>query len=327
MAMRVAHPGHNEVGWNTSFSQEYPLLQLAWDSVSLGLLKECPRKYWLTIIMGYNGRTLNVHLLFGLLYHGALEHYDHSRARGEDHAAGVRAAIRYCLSESWDHERNRPLVFDDANKNRLTLVRTVVWYLEQFCPNGVDPCETVILANGKPAVELSYRYNTQVQAFTGEEFILSGHLDRLIKFQDQKYILDRKTTKNTLSMDYFAKFTPDNQFSGYCLAGQVALSEPIAGLIVDAAQVAVTFSRFQRAPVYRTTEQLSEWFTDTTMYFHMAEIYARSGHWPMNDKSCNNYGGCEFRGICGKSPLVRKKWLEASFVRTKWDPLVARGDI
>ena len=31
---------------NSSFSTEIPNLQLAWDSTSLGLLKECPRKYY-----------------------------------------------------------------------------------------------------------------------------------------------------------------------------------------------------------------------------------------------------------------------------------------
>ena len=47
-----------------------------------------------------------------------------------------------------------PMEFEDTIKTRFTLLRSVVWYLEQF---ENDPCETVILADGRPAVELSFR--------------------------------------------------------------------------------------------------------------------------------------------------------------------------
>ena len=41
--------------------------------------------------------------------------------------------------------------------------------------------------------------------------------------------------------------------------------------------------------------------------------------------SCgNNYGGCVFKGICNKDPVVREKFLETDFEKRVWDPMVPR---
>lgn len=322
--MPTAKPG--TVG-NTAFSAKTPNLQLAFDSTSLGALKECPRKYELVILEGHVARHENVHLAFGQLYHGALETYDHKRFAGSTHDEAVREAVRYCLvntrvalpNGSW-----RPRDWGDSQKNRFTLVRTVVWYLEQFKD---DPARTVRLANDKPAVELSFRFETDYTSVAGETFLLCGHMDRVAEFEGSIYVLDRKTTKHTLYPEFFDGFSPDNQMSLYDIAIRVVYGQPSKGIIVDAAQVGVTFSRFLRGFVPRSDEQRAEWYADAGYWMGQAEVFAIKNYWPMNDKSCGNYGGCQFRGICGKSPLVRDKWLQANFTRRVWDPLAIRGDI
>jgi len=309
---------------NSSFSSILPNHQLAWDSTSMGLLKECPRKYELSIIRGYAPRHESVHLTFGGLYHAALERYDHAKANGDDHAEATRKALHWLLIATWDSARGRPWISDDNYKNRFTLVRTVLWYLEHFRD---DPVETVILANGKPAVELSFRIDIHHPTSSGESRLWCGHMDRLGKFQDSIWVLDRKTTRGQLNESYFSKFSPDNQFSGYTFAGKVAFHFEVKGLIVDAAQVLVNSSQFQREMVRRSDAQLHEWYRDITIYMDQAESYAAAGYWPMNDKACGNYGGCQFRGICSKTPSVRDEWLRREFVRRTWDPLQVRGDI
>lgn len=290
----------------------------------MGAFKECARKYELSIKLGFAPRAESVHITFGLLYHAALERYDHAMAQGQSHEAATITAVRYVLTATWNSKLNRPWISDDKNKNRLTLLRSVVWYLEQFAN---DPIATVILADGKPAVELSFRFEIGLRAQSGEDFLWCGHLDRLGVMNDKVYILDKKTTKNTIDPNYFEKYTPDNQFSGYTLGGRVAYSQPIAGLIVDAVQVAITFSRFQRGLVQRTEAQLEEWHKDLMLWLRQAEGYARDGYWPQNDKSCGLYGGCPYRGICSKSPAQREQWLKADYITRVWDPLQIRGDI
>jgi hypothetical protein len=309
---------------NSALSSLIPNLQIAWDSTSLGLLKECPYKYRLAILEGWQPRRISVHLTFGLHYHAALERYDHARFAGEGHEAATILAVRYALEATWDKELGRGWISDDKYKNRLTLVRTVVWYLEQFRD---DPIETVRLANGKPAVELSFRYEIGYESPSGEPYLSCGHLDRMGTFQDQTYIIDRKTSKSIIDQSFFEKFSPDNQFSTYALAGSMVYSLPIQGIIVDGAQIAIGFSRFARGIVQRTPEQLAEWHRDLGMWLRTAEGYAKAGHWPQNEKSCGSYGGCQFRGVCAKSPSVRERWLKADFTKRIWDPLQVRGDI
>lgn len=313
---------------NSSFHPSIPGLQIAWDSTSLGTFKTCPRKYQLSIIEGWTPRRTSVHLIFGLHYHKALERYDHSRSQGVPHEQAAIDAVRQALSDTWerpkDGSRGGPWLSDDQYKNRLTLVRTVVWYLDHF---SEDTVQTVQLANGRPAVELSFRFASDFTTQDGEPFIICGHLDRLGDYNGQTYVLDRKTTKSTISQNWFNDFTPHNQFSLYCFAAKVIYRHEVKGLIVDGAQIAVGFSRFERAIIPRTETQLEEWWQELGMTLKLAEYYAHAGHWPMNDTACGNYGGCPFREVCSKPPGIRQKWLEGMFVKRVWDPLQVRGDI
>src|SRR5215469_5106362 len=126
--------------------------QFAWDSTSLGWLKTCPRLYQYSMIEGWRPKQPSIHLHFGLLYHAALERYDRFRAEGLTHEDALRETTRQALVDSWPWDFE-PLERD--TKNRETFIRSVVWYLDEFGEN--DTCETVILNNGKPAVELSFK--------------------------------------------------------------------------------------------------------------------------------------------------------------------------
>lgn len=298
-------------------------VQFAWDSVSIGALKKCPKYYEHTIVQGWRSRMDNVHLTFGIIYHGACERYDHAKANGSSHDAAMLIAVRWALNATWDSKMKRPWVSEDKNKNRDTLLRTIIWYLDQFGQN--DPIQTLTLANGKPAVELSFRMELDfAPRGAAEPFMLCGHLDRIGVLNDRIKIVDKKSTKHLLDDKYFDQYTPDNQFSGYSFAGRVIYNIPLTGIIVDAAQVAVTFTRFQRREVTRTTEQLDEWYSGLKVTLEQAQDYAKHNFWPLNDKACF---GCEFRKICSISPSLRERWLAAGFIKRTWDPLVTRGDV
>ncbi len=314
-------------------------IQFAWDSTSLGWLKTCPRLYQYSMIEGWRSRGQSVHLDFGSFYHSALELYDRHRALGADHATALYEAVKYCLEVTWvvgeiidgnlDVSVGKPMDWGHNLKTRETLVRSVIWYLEEFGEN--DAAHTVILKNGKPAVELSFRLEmdwgprTQSHpAFIGQPYILSGHLDRVVEFNGGIYVMDRKTSSTTIGSYYFDGYNPDNQMSLYTFASKVIYQTPVRGVIIDAAQIAVGFTRFSRGFTFRTEAQTEEWLENTRYWLRLAEQFAKSGFWPMNDKSCHQYGGCAFRKVCSKSPEVRQKFLESDFTKRHWNPLEAR---
>ena len=141
--------------------------------------------------------------------------------------------------------------------------------------------------------------------------------------------MDQKTTGTTLGDRYFDQYEPNNQMTLYTLAGQVILDAPVKGVIIDAAQILLEKpNRFARGFTYRTRDQLDEWLLDLRFWLNIAESFAESDYWPLNDTSCDKFGGCKFRGICSKSPEVRDQFLRADFNQlepdARWNPLRSR---
>jgi hypothetical protein len=138
------------------------------------------------------------------------------------------------------------------------------------------------------------------------------------------YITDQKTTGGTVGTYYFNNFSPSNQMSGYAFAGQAILHSPVSGVIIDAAQIAVNFTRFGRGITTRSKDQLEEWFEGVLETISIARDFTRRGVFPMNPTACGNYGGCPFRILCSRSPKVRDNFLKSDFVPHHWDPMEDR---
>jgi hypothetical protein len=327
---------------NHSFSMQLPQLQTIIDQTSLGEFKLCPRRYYYRIVEGWVPRQPSVHLQFGLLLHQGRETYERVRSQGADHQTALRETVRDILSCTWDKRTGKAWHSGHSEKNRFTLIQTLVWYLDAYGAN--DPAKTVMLRNGKPAIELTFKFvprdfytGDEFIAITGEPIYFAGHLDRLAILQGSTFICDLKTTGSSYLGDkFFSQFNPDNQVSFYTYAGKWSLTEPealdetsntpeIAGLIIDAAQIRVNFTRFERQIIPRTTPQIVEWLTDTKHWLQLMGIYAERNYWPMNDKSCSMYGGCPYRPVCSRTPGARQNWLEADYVRSTWDPSQARS--
>lgn len=302
-------------------------IQFAWDSTSLGYIKTCPRLYQYIMIEGWSPKEDSVHLRFGIEFHKALEEYDLFRHEGNNHNAALRMVIHNILIrvKEWDPD---PTTKAGNYKNPNTLVSLVIDYLDKFAD---DPAKTVIRESGRPATEVSFRFELDwgPQAAPDTVYVLSGHLDRVVDYNGQTLVMDRKTTTTTPSSYYFDQFAPNNQMSLYTIAGQIVLGAPIKGVIIDAAQILLEKpNNFTRGFTFRTPDQSQEWLNDLRFWFHQAETYALANYWPMNDTACDKFGGCKFRGVCSKDPSVRQRFLEADFIKLapeeRWNPLKPR---
>lgn len=320
-------------------------LQFGWDATSIKAFETCPRYYFYKHIEGWQPRRKSVHLIFGGHYAKALESYHAYVASGFTQDEAVREVIAELMIETWNYpscvscsgtgeagpnmtcaecggdgyvaEGGAPWQSDHNTKTRENLVRTVVWYLDQF--GSDDNCKTLILSSGKAAVEHSF----QIDMDNG--IVYAGHMDRVVEYGHKIYVQDQKTTGTTITPRFFEQFNPDTQMSGYTFAGKALFGIPIHGVMIDGAQIAVGFSRFERGFTFRDEGQLNEWY-DTTMHTVLrAQEATRENFFPMNAQSCGNYGGCQFRNVCSRSPHVREQFLKADFEKQpRWDPLQAR---
>ncbi len=302
----------------------------AWSSTTLGLLKECPRKFQYTVIEGWQSRDESIHLRFGIEYHHALQDYAIARAEGQRHEDAIHDTVRALQSRvhDWNPDRTTRA---GKYKNRETIVGLVLDYLDHF--GADDPAATYILDDGSPAVELTFKFELDwgpAEGTEGVPYLLCGHLDRVVTLHDDLYVMDRKTSLSALGSYYMDQWTPSNQMTLYALAGKVMLNQPVKGVIIDAAQVLLEKPHaFARGFAYRTEDQLSEWLVDLRYYLREAEDYATANYWPQNDTACNKFGGCQFREVCSASPHVREAYLADRFDRgdhnAAWNPFYERS--
>jgi hypothetical protein len=276
------------------------------------------------MIEGRGSRDESVHLRFGIEYHQAMQEFDLLIAEGVEREDAIREVIHNLLKRNhgWevDHDSRA-----GKYKNRNTLIRLVIDYFDFFNP---DPAKTYILQSGKPAVELSFRFSLDF-GVAGVPYMLSGHLDRVVEFSDELFVMDRKTTQTTLGSYYFDRYDPDNQMTIYTLAGKTILKSPIKGVIIDAAQIMLEQeNRFIRGITYRNDQRLDEWLHDLQVHLRLSEMYAEIDYWPQNDTACDKFGGCRFREVCSKAPSVREQFLKGKFDKLepeeRWNPLKPR---
>lgn len=298
-------------------------IQVFWDATSLDLAQSCPRKYYYSMIRGIRPKEQSVHLLFGGIYASALEHFYKHRATGSSVNEALRLVVHEALISSWDEEKGVPKAFDDPKKTRAALIRTIIWYVEQFANETEDGLRTYHLQDGKPAVELSFSLELN------EDIVYCGHLDRVVQMGEELYVMDQKTTGGTVGPYYFNGFSPSNQMSGYSFAGQVILKSPVRGVIIDAAQIAVNYTRFERGITSRSKDQLEEWYQATiqsiSAFRRQVEIGPENEQaYPQNPTACGNYGGCSFRILCSRSPKVRENFIQSDFTSHNWDPATPR---
>lgn len=285
-------------------------MQIEINSSSLGPFKLCPRRYYYEILWQWRSRVPSVHLAFGDHLHRGRQQYALRRAHGHGHDEALSEVIEWAMIETWDALHGRAIDWGHPKKTRSALVRALVWYLDQFGEN--DAFTTAVLADGSPAIEVHFKFPL---ASMPKPISLCGTLDRVAEMNGDLYVLDIKTTEHQIDSGYFQRYSPDNQFSLYALAGQVLLSRPIRGIICDAIQVGHDFVRMQRGLIPRDGALLEEWLYDAQEVIKHMGACATSQYWPQNDKACGLWGGCPFRAVCGASPSSRQTILEANFTR------------
>jgi len=286
----------------------------------------CPRYYQYSIVESWEPALKSAHLTFGMHYATALEHFFKYRAEGESYDDATARVVHEALIDTWEYRLDAegvpipgtgaPWFSMHDTKSRENLIRSIIWYLDQFKDDNLITME---LANGKAAVELSFTLSVD------NDLLLCGHLDRVVLYGDDPYIMDQKTTGSTISPRFFDQFSPDSQMSLYTFCGRSILGNPVRGVVIDGAQIAVGFTRFERGFTFRTEAQLEEWYEGMLAQVATTQRYTQDGFFPMNPASCGNYGGCRYRSVCSKSPELREQFLRADFVKRKpWNPLERR---
>lgn len=272
-----------------------PNIQRAWSPSSLKTFQQCPRKYFYSYIQGWRFPSAD-YFDFGTIYHTVLNEWDRARIEGAGPEEATLLVARRALELTEDYQ------WTDNRRGREQLVRACVWYADKYADNKLY---ALPLPSGAPAIEVSFKLLLPLVNPDGDNYLLAGYMDLVAEYGSMAVVVDRKTTVSMVEGRYFEQFSPDNQVSCYVLAANVLLGRNMDGMLIDACQTGVGFSRHERDFASRTPEQLDEWLSDTEVWIRRAETCAMEGHWPMNPNSCHHFRGCEFRQFCNKAASTR----------------------
>lgn len=325
------------VGPNSSFIGNF---QFAIDATSANLFRACPRKYQLALLEGWHEKAQRPPLRWGIAFHTCMEVWHkllvlspHPLIPHDLRSNGYKYRMMLPVTKLAGL-LGETLPPGDNLRTKETLVRSVVWYIDQFFD---DPAETVILEDGTAAVEHSFSIPLMEIDYEGKktQVYYCGHMDRLLSFSGSIYTSDYKSTGYQLNDEFFQAFKPSGQMSGYNIAARVLRpDEDVDGIMIDGIELGVTYTRFQRSFISYTPEEIEEDIQDLRAVVREMRDCAEEGYWPKNPTACGRFfktqereiidTGCHFRNICSKPPHLRPLYLKANFVQRTWDPLRSR---
>lgn len=326
---------------------ESPSFEL--DATRIRSWLQCPRKWYYKHALGLHTATGNPghDLVFGQAIHGALEELDSKLACTDQDADSILCET---LGKFWEATAAWDLDADLSSgaKCRESLVRVIVWYVEQFGGRS-DPIRTARY-QGEAMLEVPFRVSlADIQSMLGvpsracggvdsSQLFLVGRLDKVAfgLAEDDLWIVERKTTSRTMNDFYFARYQPEIQTSLYPIIGRFLFPEyTLQGVMLEAIQCGVSFCRFQRVELPRHVDQMRE--TLATIE-HVFSDMIRTGCWSepklesqflLNEAACMAGGSpCEFRRLCLDRPRNRPEAIAIYYTaREPWNPLAeSRND-
>lgn len=221
-------------------------------------------------------------------------------------------------------------------KDRLALMRLLVWYGEEIKGGALQPVSiTHTHVNPVDGVHMGDQHIALVEVPfkvpfistpDGEQVYLTGWFDAVKRLGDEVLVTDYKTTKKPLGAMYFSQYAPNPQVDIYDLVADTFLKAkglPYAGVVIEAIQTLVNGVRFGFRVYKNGPENRAELTRELSYYISMAWQYAKGGWWPKNRSHC---AMCEFKGVCSAAPASRPHILAGNFKRYRWNPLTRQQE-
>ena len=301
--------------------KEAPNVPRVWSASSLRTFQECPRKFELQYVEGWTPRGVgNLDFLFGQTVHYGLFHLIDTLCR--DPQRDVDAALDHAIYKAVNlQDLPPPIRQTQAGKTYLGVVRSLVWYADQY--NLQREADQILWIANKPALELPFRFNLPRISPDGEPYSVRGYIDALRRTALGHAVWDYKTTKTSITDWYLAKFELDIQNTIYSAGVMTLTAEPFTEFWVDVLGVGPQVINFSRNSYPLHEENLNENLRDVDELIHRAEIYAEREYYPKNTTACTF---CDFRDACKSKPNVRFLKLSSDFVERRREFVDTRGE-
>lgn len=307
---------HPLVSFMKRFNRYEPKIK---DSHSIKLLKECPRKFFYEIVLGFVTTEKYVVFAWGTSYHKFRETLERSYGLGPDAPASfdnakamdaclaaVNAGLGYWRKHGADQEIGSKFGFMTAERLVSSFkVAYKHWVLEkqrkQIEVIAVEQAFNVALRDGSRT---------------------SGRFDQLVRWNGALWGRDFKTTSKD-SAWYARQLEPNDQFTRYTLSGSKLAGEQVQGILVELLYNGNPTKNDKKGPTIielttsRTQAQLDEFEREQAVINRVLQVYRETDTWPMHEGTCPY---CQFHSVCTRaSEADMMGQLEQHFVVRPWD--------
>lgn len=320
-------------------SAQNPHLRLAWDATTLNALLGNPTAYYWEHVLGWRGLEASLPMRWGIVWHEVVAEYLLQRLHGASREDAVHSACRLAITKAGEFEINELAAEagqDRKKRNVRTLLRSIVWYDEVYGDD--DYLEPAYLPHtDSPGLETHFSMPIPdpdddmkpLKAYTGEPYILAGHIDQIAWDRDRECLVgvERKNTTSTPSGWYWARYDPSPQINTYALVTSMLYpNEKVGGVIIEACQNGVGFTRFERKMVHRTEAHHRQWLRCVCNWIRFAEERAVVGDWEDWLNPASKFDGGVYNMIAAQSPAVWDNFLASHCQREEglWNPLEHR---
>jgi hypothetical protein len=203
-----------------------------------------------------------------------------------------------------------------AGKDRLALVRLLVWYGEEIKNGALKPMSMEV--NGKHHAMVEVYFTEPFMVINGVQISLCGWFDSIKALGEEVLVTDYKTTKNDLGTRYFSQYSPNIQVDLYDLiAAATVKGMKYSGVVIEAVQTLASGVRFGWRIFQGSDDRRRELLKELQFWITSAYNYAVSGFYPRNRSHC---AMCEFKKVCAAEPQSRPHILAEQFDRYRWNP-------
>ncbi len=291
------------------FSEKNPELRLVWDATTLAAFMCDPLSYYWKYVQGYRSLEPSIDLLWGTAWDKSMAHYHLARSR-VDRLQAIESTVAFAIAHAKKVGLDAVAAENKRKhnkKNLSTLIRSIVWYDDEHGDYEFY----------KPVFENP----TQLCRHLVDDYYVVGNFDQIVRDRNtgKRLVVERKSTDVCIGQRYWQTYDPSVQVNVYDWL--LSVEHNTQGVLLEAVQTAVGFSRFDYHTVYRTAEQRNHWESVMRYYIGLASDLAASGDW----KVAMNIGAQRWesvtRDIQRRTPMVWSGMLETEMVkRPIWDP-------
>lgn len=287
--------------------------------------KQCKRKYFYRIVLGFVEKKTPQYFGFGSCYHR------------------FRETLEREYMNAPDSEKDAPDSQMEMFARAVTSARDLWKMKKMMDPPAGDRWDFLTLPRLLESCATAFKYwqkekeQRRIEVLAVEQnFIVSlpdgsqtaGKADQIILWNGKIWGRDFKTSSKEQNAWYTATLEPNDQFMRYTFAEAQLAGQPVQGQIVEVLYNAKSTKTSQKGPsihshiTSRSASQIDQWLKEQMFYNKILKLMRDEDIYPMEEKSC---AFCEYRSVC-KTPGERAQMakLEAEFRVEPWD-CVSRG--